>query len=108
MRIARWDTLESKRDPRDISPPWPEGHRPDGDAPPDDGAWDRGGAAFSDDPRAMQELAADPATVPCTPLPHGGGRAVPREALLVGDHVAHHLGPLGVVGRLLAAWEEEG
>src|SRR5271156_1788605 len=61
LRIAQWDILEFTRNPRHVSPPWPEGYWPAGDAPPDDEAWDRSGAAFRADLRAMQDLAADPA-----------------------------------------------
>src|SRR5437870_5365390 len=108
LRIAQWDILEFTRDPHHVSPPWPEGYWPASDAPPDDGAWDRSVAAFRADLRAMQDLVADPATDLFTPLPHGEGQTALREALLVADHNAYHLGQLVVVRRLLGAWEEEG
>jgi hypothetical protein len=108
LRIAQWDILEFTRDPRHVSPPWPEGYWPAGDAPPDDGAWDRSVAAFRADLRAMQDLVADPAMDLFTPLPHGEGQTTLREALLIADHNAYHLGQLVMVRRLLGAWEEEG
>jgi uncharacterized damage-inducible protein DinB len=76
--------------------------------PPDDGAWDRSVAAFRADLRALQDLVADPATDLFTPLPHGAGQTALREALLVADHNAYHLGQLVMVRRLLGAWTEEG
>jgi DinB superfamily len=108
LRIAQWDILEFTRNPRHVSPPWPEGYWLAGDAPPDDGAWDRSVAAFRADLRALQDLVADPATDLFTPLPHGEGQTALREALLVADHNAYHLGQLVVVRRLLGAWAEEG
>ena len=108
LRIAQWDILEFTRNPRHVSPPWPEGYWPAGDAPPDDAAWDRSVAAFRADLRAMQDLVADPATDLFTPLPHGEGQTALREALLVADHNAYHIGQLVVVRRLLGAWKEEG
>ncbi len=108
LRIAQWDILEFTRNPRHVSPPWPEGYWPDGDAPPDDDAWDRSLAAFETDLQAMQDLVADPATDLFAPLPHGDGQTVLREALLVADHNAYHLGQLVVVRRLLGDWEDEG
>ena len=108
MRIAQRDMLEFTRDPRHVSPPWPEGYWPSGDAPPDDGDRERSAAAFRANLRAMQGLAADPATDLCAPLPHGEGQTALREMLLVADHNAYHLGQLVVVRRLLGAWEEEG
>jgi hypothetical protein len=107
LRIAQWDILEFTRDPQHVSPSFPEGYWPAGDAPPDDRAWDRSVAAFQADLTTMQDLVADPATDLFTPLPHGDGQTVLREALLVADHNAYHLGQLVVVRRLLGAWNEE-
>ena len=106
MRIAQWDILEFSRNPRHVSPPFPEGYWPQGDAPPDPGAWDRSAGAFRADLKAMEELVADPKSDLFAPLPHGQGQTLLREALLVADHNAYHLGQLVVVRRLLGAWEE--
>ena len=106
LRIAQWDILEFSRDARHVSPSWPDGYWPEGDAPPDAAAWDRSVAAFRADLLAMQKLVADPATDLLAPLPHGQGQTVLREALLVADHNAYHLGQLVVVRRLLGAWSE--
>jgi hypothetical protein len=108
MRIAQWDILEFSRDPRHKSPEFPGGYWPQGDAPPDAGAWDRSVTAFRADLKAMQDLVADPATDLFAPIPHGQGQTVLREALLVADHNAYHLGQLVLVRRLLGAWSDEG
>jgi hypothetical protein len=107
LRIAQWDILEFSRNPRHGSPPFPEGYWPAADAPPDAAAWDRSVAAFRADLQAMQDLVADPATDLSAPLAHGQGQTVLREALLVADHNAYHLGQLVVVRRLLGAWPED-
>jgi hypothetical protein len=107
LRIAQWDILEFCRNPSHVSPTFPEGYWPKGDAPPDDAAWDRSVAAFRADLRAIQDLVADPATGLFAPLPHGKGQTVLREALLVADHNAYHLGQLIVVRRLLGAWRAD-
>jgi hypothetical protein len=106
MRIAQWDILEFTRNPRHVSPSFPEGYWPKGDAPPDNAAWDKSLAAFRADLEAMQNLVADPAVDLFAPLPHGSGQTALREALLVADHNAYHLGQLVLVRRLLGAWEE--
>ncbi len=106
LRIAQSDILEFTRNPRHVSPSWPEGYWPESDAPPDERAWDRSVATFRADLQAMQDLVADPATDLFTPLSHGDGQTVLREALLVADHNAYHLGQLVVVRRLLGAWKE--
>jgi hypothetical protein len=106
LRIAQWDILEFSRNPSHVSPEFPQGYWPSGDAPPDEQAWDRSVAAFRADLRAMQDLVADPATDLFAPIPHGQGQTVLREALLVADHNAYHLGQLVVVRRLLGAWAD--
>ena len=106
LRIAQWDILRFCLDARHVSPSFPDGYWPQGDAPLDADAWDRSIAGFRDDLRAMQDLVADPATDLLTPLPHGQGQTVLREALLVADHNAYHLGQMVVVRRLLGAWPE--
>jgi hypothetical protein len=106
LRIAQWDILEFSRNPRHVSPPWPEGYWPRGDVPPDESDWDRAVEAFRADLAAMCALVADPAIDLFAPIPHGDGQTVLREALLVADHNAYHLGQLVVVRRLLGCWPE--
>ena len=104
MRLAQWDILEFCRNPKHVSPDFPDGYWPRGDAPPDAGAWDRSVEAFRADLRAMQELVADASSDLFAPIPHGQGQTLLREALLVADHNAYHLGQLVTVRRLLGAW----
>jgi hypothetical protein len=108
MRICQWDILEFSRNPRHVSPPFPDGYWPAGDGPPDDAAWDRSVAAFRADAKAMQELVADPATDLFARISHGEGQTILCEALLVADHNSYHLGQLVLVRRLLGAWPEGG
>jgi hypothetical protein len=107
LRIAQWDILEFSRNPKHISPPWPNGYWPRGDAPLDDRAWDRSVEAFRTDLAAMCTLVADPTTDLFVKIPHGDGQTILREALLIADHNAYHLGQLVVVRRLLGCWPEE-
>jgi hypothetical protein len=107
MRIAQWDILEFSRNSRHVSPEWNKGYWPAGDAPPDAAAWEKSIAAFHADLQAMKDLVANPATDLFAPIPHGQGQTILREALLVADHNAYHLGQLVVVRRLLGAWPED-
>jgi hypothetical protein len=106
LRICQWDILRFSIDPKHVSPEFPKGYWPKGDAPPDPGAWDRSVEAFRADLRAMQDLVADPATDLFAPIPGGQGQTILREALLVADHNSYHYGQLVVVRRLLGAWDE--
>ena len=107
MRIAQWDILQFTIDPHHISPDFPDGYWPAGDAPTNPEAWNQSVAAFRADLKAMMDLVTDSKTDLFTPLPHGQGQTVLREALLVADHNAYHLGQLVTVRRLLGAWHDE-
>lgn len=106
MRIAQWDILEFTRNSRHASPEWPDGYWPDGKAPPDGRAWNRSVKAFRADLQAMCDLVSNPTTDLFTPIPHGEGQTVLREALVLADHNSYHLGQLIVVRRLLNCWTD--
>ena len=102
-----WPLDEFSRNPTHVSPDFPDGYWPDGDAPPDGSAWDRSLAAFRADLTAVQQMVADPAIDLCAPIDHGDGQTILREALLVADHNAYHLGQLVTIRRCLGAWPDQ-
>jgi hypothetical protein len=104
LRIAQWDILEFSRNANHKSPEWPGGYWPAAPAPPDEKAWDKSVKAFGNDLKAVCTLVADPATDLYARIPHGDGQTIVREALLVADHNAYHVGQLILVRRLLGAW----
>ena len=104
MRLAQWDILEFSRDAQHVSPPWPAGYWPKTQAPPSAAAWTRSVRAFHEGLEAMCALAAAESTDLFAPIPHGSGQTILREALLVADHNAYHLGEMVLVRRLLGCW----
>ena len=54
----------------------------------------------------MEQLVAGPADDLLAPIPSGQGQTLLREAMLVADHNACHLGQLVIIRRLLGAWSE--
>jgi hypothetical protein len=106
MRIAQWDILEYSRNPKHVSPEWPTGHWPKTEMPPSAAAWTNSIKRFRKDRKTMETLIANPRTDLCAPILWGEGHTVLREALLVADHNAYHLGQLVTLRRLLGAWKE--
>jgi len=104
MRIALWDILEFTRNPKHVSPEFPSGYWPANPGPPDAGSWDKSVHAFRADRKALADLVSDESINLFTPIPHGDGQTVLREALVAADHNAYHLGELVLVRRLLGAW----
>jgi hypothetical protein len=60
--------------------------------------------AFRRDLKAISDLVANPATDLYAKIPHGSGQTILREALLVADHNAYHLGEMVLLRRQLGAW----
>jgi hypothetical protein len=105
LRIAQRDILEFSRNPKHVSPAWPAGYWPKTDAPPSAAAWNNSLRSFRADLKAMARLVADKKTNLYARIPHGTGQTVLREALLLADHNAYHLGQILLLRRLLGAWK---
>ena len=105
MRLAQRDILDFCRDPDYTQPKWPDDYWPRTDDPPSTEEWEESVAAFRADRQALQDLIADPALDLFGQVPRGQGQTYLREALLVADHNAYHLGELVAVRRLLGAWK---
>ena len=107
MRICQWDILDFSRNPHYKTLKFPDDYWPKEDAPPSATAWNASVKSFQNDLKAMEKLVDDPKTDLFARIPHGDGQTILREALLVADHNAYHLGQLVVVRRMLGAWKEE-
>src|SRR5262245_13418287 len=101
MRLAQWDILRFSVDPKHKSPKFPEGYWPKTDAPPSDDAWQGSVKIFLADLDEMSALVGDKTRDLFAPIPHGQGQTLLREALLVADHNAYHLGQLVLLRREL-------
>ena len=104
LRIAQWDILDFSRNPKYKTMKWPDDYWPKEKAPADEKAWDRSVRAFKKDRREIVALVEDEKTDLFAKIPHGDGQTILREALLVADHNAYHVGQLVLVRRLLGAW----
>jgi len=103
-RIAQWDIVEFSRNAKHVSPGFPEGYWPKTPGPPDAAAWDRSVESFRRDLEEMVSLLNNPKTDLCAKIPHGDGQTILREALLLADHNAYHLGQLVDLRRALGEW----
>ena len=107
MRLCQWDILEYSRNPEHISPEFPDGYWPEGKAPLTEEAWDKSVGKFRAELQEMQDQVMDPEVDLLAQIPHGErGHTVLREALLVADHNAYHLGQLVMVRKALGAWDQ--
>ena len=103
MRIAQWDILEFSRDPNHVSPEFPKGYWPAPDQVGTPELWQDSIEVFRSDLREMEALVSDSSSDLYQKIPHGDGQTILREALLIADHNAYHLGALAVIARIVKA-----
>jgi hypothetical protein len=105
LRLAQWDILEFSRNSKYKSPKWPDDYWPKTEAPPNTAAWNKSVQQFRKDLKAMQDLVGNPKTDLYARIAWGDGQSILREALLLADHNAYHVGQLVDVRRLLGDWK---
>ena len=109
LRLAQRDILEfsSNADGSYKEKKWPEAYWPTSPEPASESAWEHSIAQIRDDRAAFEKLiaSADDAEL-VAPFAWGTGQTLLREALLVADHDAYHVGELVVVRRLVGAWKK--
>ena len=101
IRLAQWDILNFSVDTDHVSPKFPEGYWPKTDKPPDAKAWDKSVRQVFRDFDAMCKLVRDPKRDLLARIPHGTGQTLLREALVLADHNAYHLGQIVMIRRTL-------
>jgi hypothetical protein len=99
VRLAQWDILEFSRDANHVSPDFPDGYWNKVEASAEQ--WRRSVEEVLENLEAMRELVRDENIDLFAKIPHGDGQTILREALLVADHNAYHLGQLMLLRRML-------
>ncbi|UFH54305.1 DinB family protein [Spirosoma sp. KNUC1025] len=105
IRIVQKDILEFSRDPDYQSPPWPAGYWTSELAPASEADWQTALDRIRQDRDEFVALVNDPEQDLYEPFAHGKGQNLLREALLIADHTAYHVGEIIIIRRLLNAWK---
>jgi hypothetical protein len=106
IRLAQWDILEFSRDPKHVSPDFPDGYWPQTPVPQDDAAWRKSVQSVASDSRAMISLVTNPRSDLHRAFAWGDGQTLLREALLLADHNAYHVGQIVDLRRALGIWKK--
>ena len=106
LRIAQRDILEFSAPPTGgyKHMAWPDDYWPKFPTPPDAQAWNNAVVAIRADLKLFEALLTKPDVDLYKPFRWGDGQNLLREALLIADHNAYHLGELIVIRRLLGIW----
>ncbi len=108
IRIAQHDILNFSAPPTGgyHAMKWPEDYWPKEKEPPSADAWDRSIEAIHADREKFKALILRPGADLTKPFLWGTGQNLLREALLIADHAAYHIGELILLRRLLGAWHK--
>jgi hypothetical protein len=104
IRIAQRDILDYMRDRAYLAPAWPEEYWPARDATATPVEFAATIAGFRADRASLHDLVADPATDLLAPIPNTPGHTILREARLVGDHNAYHIGEFAILRQVMGTW----
>ncbi len=106
MRIAQRDILNFSAPPTGgyHALEWPEAYWPKSPEPRSVNAWEQSLEAIREDLKKFEALIERPEADLYKSFRWGDGQNLLREALLIADHTAYHLGELVVLRRLLGIW----
>ena len=104
IRLAQRDILEFSESAAYEARRFPDDYWPASPAPANAEAWEKSVQAILADRGAFIKLLQDPERDLYEPFPWGEGQTLLREALLIADHNAFHLGEIVMVRTLLEVW----
>lgn len=105
IRIAQHDIVDFCTNPKYKELNWPDDYWPKHDAPKNDAEWEKSVESVQQDAERMKELVSDSKIDLFAKIPWGDGQTYLREALLVADHNAYHIGEIVAVRRALGEWK---
>ncbi len=104
IRIGQEDILEFCKNPDYDALDWPDDYWPERSKPESQEELEESVQAVQDGIVEMRELIRDPQNNLQHPFPHGDGQTLFREAMLIVDHNAYHIGQIVLIRRLLGSW----
>lgn len=102
LRITQWDILEYMKNPDYNELEWPKDYWPAKDAKATKEEWDTSVASFEKDLAEIIALINTHDVL--TPVPSQKEHTFLREALMVADHNAYHIGELGSLRQVTKTW----
>jgi hypothetical protein len=104
LRRTQRDIFEFVVNPGYVSPEWPKGYWPGQDETADQARWEESLRGFRADLQSMIDIVEDPNTDLEGEIPHAPGYTILREALLIADHNAYHIGEFAILRQVMGTW----
>jgi hypothetical protein len=107
IRIAQEDILDFVQNPDYTELSWPDEYWPAPDAEADAAQWQATLDAYRSDLAALVAIVEDEAIDLLAEIPHAPGYTYLREALLVADHTAYHVGEFAILRQIMGTWPDD-
>jgi len=112
LRIAQRDILLFSQNSdgqggKYSAPKWPDDYWVEERAPRNPAAWKASLTSIASDLEEFCNLLSDKKSDLMKKFPWGEGQNLMREALLIGDHNAYHIGEVVAVRRALGCWKKQ-
>lgn len=104
IRISQHDIVAFSQDPDYSSPSWPDEYWPESHKPEDKEEWEETLGAIKRDRQKMITIIKNDENDLLAPIPHGDGQTLFREAMLIVDHNAYHIGQIVLARRAMDIW----
>ena len=104
IELAQWDIVDFSTNSQYKARNWPDDYWPDSPQPASAEEWDETLNKIEEDRQKMIGLIESGEDLH-VPFAHGNGQNLLREAMLIADHNAYHVGQIVLVRRLLGNWE---
>jgi hypothetical protein len=105
IRRTQNDIVDFIQNPNYKDKSWPQDYWPAKNKKADKKAWDKSVAGFKKDFAALVKIVKNPKTDLLAKIPHGQGQTIFREAILVIDHNAYHIGEFILMRRMMGIWK---
>lgn len=104
IRIGQEDILEFCKNPDYEAIEWPDDYWPVSSSPDSKDEFEESIQQVREGIEEMKALIRDPKNDLQTEFDHGEGQTLFREAMLIVDHNAYHIGQIVLIRRLLGIW----
>lgn len=104
IRIGQADILEFCKNPDYEELDWPSDYWPESHQPESEEELEASIKAVRNGLDEMQKMVRNPGNDLQTTFDHGEGQTLFREAMLIVDHNAYHIGQIVQIRRLLGSW----
>lgn len=106
IRLTQRDIVDFIIDPEYKEPHWPDDYWPKKDAKATKKDWEKTVGSIEKDTQEMIGIVKDEMYDLYAKIPKGTGQTILREAMLVANHNAYHIGEFAILRQVMGLWKK--